>query len=74
MKVGDDDLAAPVSDLYRSFNWSNELVWALRLPTIEVSMDDIAWQLRAPLWSTVPGKRLFDLCPATVIENPGGHR
>jgi hypothetical protein len=66
---GEDAAEVPVPGLYLSFNWSNERVWSLDLPTIEILMTEISWHLRAPIWSTTPGKRLFDLRPMTVIQN-----
>lgn len=59
-----------VPHLYRSFNWSNRRVWSLPLPAIVIPIEEIDWHLEATLWSTVPGKRLFDVAPLAVLENP----
>lgn len=56
--------------LYRSFNWSNPRVWSLELPVDEVPLAELEWHLRIPIWSTVQGKRLFDLVPIDVMEHP----
>lgn len=60
--------------MYRTFNWSNPLVWALALPVEDAPLDELAWHLDVPIWSTVQGQRLFDLRPFTVIEAPDTSR
>jgi hypothetical protein len=53
-----------------NFDWSNEKLWALKVPTIEISIQRLSWILSKPVWSTVQGKDLRDLVPDDVIRNP----
>ena len=71
MSTGGDRSQLP--SLYLSFNWSNAKVWALELAVHEVPLSDLEWHLAIPVWSTVPGRRLFDLAPMTVLEHPREH-
>src|SRR3989344_3597195 len=48
------------------FNWSEEKVWALKLPVEDMSIKELEWHFDIPFWFTPGG--YYDLKPRTVIE------
>lgn len=55
------------------FNWDNKKIWALDLRVETVAIEELAWHLELPFWSTVPREPLFNLRPCEVLANPEAH-
>ena len=48
--------------------WSRAKLWALNLPTEEMSLKELTWQLSLPWWRD--GASYFALCPTDVLASP----
>jgi len=51
-------------------SWSRERLHALTLPTVELALDDLRWQLDLPWWRNGPAERHFSVAPNQVRADP----
>jgi len=51
-------------------SWSRERLHALTLPTVELPLDDLRWQLDLPWWRNGPGECPFSVAPNQVRDDP----
>lgn len=60
-----------IKDVGFDFNWSEEKVWALKIPVEEMDIAELIWHFDIPfLWE----KGVYDLKPQEVIDNPEAHK
>ena len=57
-----------IQEIGFDFEWSEEKVWELNVPTEEMPIDVLAWHFDIPFWNTEGG--YYDLAPQEVIDNP----
>lgn len=55
---------------YFSSRWSREDLWTLELPIRCAPLNDFAWHLHYPFWSSLPPEPRFDLKPIEVLHAP----
>ncbi len=60
-----------INDVGFDFNWSEEKVWALNVPTEEISIQDLVWHFDVPFLDENGGH--YNLKPRDVIEHPKDH-
>lgn len=61
-----------IKDIDFDFSWSPEKVWALDLPTEDMAIKDLEWQLDIPFWSSRGG--YYDVVPRDVWEHKELHK
>lgn len=59
-----------LADMFFHWRWTRERIWALETPVSTLPVADLLWQLKLPVWTTVPGEPRFDLAPETVLADP----
>lgn len=47
--------------------WSEEKLWALDLPVVEIAIAELAWMLDLPCWR---GEGVFEVRPLDVVAGP----
>ena len=66
--TGKHELPKIIKDVGFDFNWSEEKVWALQIPTVDMDVAKLEWHLDVPFWWTNNG--FYNLAPREVINNP----
>ena len=60
-----------IKDVGFDFDWNEEKVWALDIPTEEIKITDLLWHFDIPfLWEN----GVYNLKPQEVMDNPEAHR
>lgn len=60
-----------IKDVGFDFDWNEEKVWALDVPTEEMDISELIWHFDIPfLWEA----GVYDLTPREVLENSPGHK
>ncbi|MGH7141440.1 MAG: glycosyltransferase [Minisyncoccia bacterium] len=68
--TGKKDIPQIIKDVGFDFDWDNEKVWALDVPTEEMDITELAWHFDVPfLWED----GVYNLTPREVIEHPKAH-
>lgn len=66
---------APLPDYIQKyafdFRWDNHKVWALKLPSETMSVNELTWHFDIP-WLHTPGGR-FDVTPTEIMNKPELH-
>lgn len=66
------ELPQIIKEVGFDFNWDEEKVWTLSVPTENMPIEELYWHFDIPfLWSHPDG--FYDVTPREVIENPGIH-
>ncbi len=50
------------------FGWSEEKVWRLDVPEVEIDIEELAWHFEIPFWNSPDG--YYDLTPSQVLADP----
>ncbi len=58
-----------IKDVGFDFDWDTTKVWALKEPTVEMPMNELAWHFDIPFWSS-EGTAVYNLSPKEVMEHP----
>lgn len=66
--MGNKKLPKIIEQVGFDFHWSEEKVWALDVPVVEMDIQELAWHLDIPFWDTPGG--YYDLTPHQVLEDP----
>ncbi|TSC90184.1 MAG: hypothetical protein G01um10145_288 [Microgenomates group bacterium Gr01-1014_5] len=66
------ELPKIIKDVGFDFNWSEEKVWALDVPVVDMDVAKLEWHLDIPFWWTNNG--FYNLAPREVINNPEKHK
>lgn len=48
--------------------WVKQKIWSLDLPSINLPISELDWQLQLPIWWSKNGR--YDIRPIDVMENP----
>lgn len=65
-----DNIPQIIKDVGFDFNWSEEKVWKLNVPTESIKIDELVWHFEIPfLWEN----GIYNLKPVDVINNPELH-
>ncbi|GAA2756489.1 hypothetical protein [Actinopolymorpha rutila] len=63
------DLVPPVlREVILDFHWERERLWQLELESVQVSIAEVEWHLRLPLWAY--DRRPFAVSPLEVAADP----
>ncbi|MFG1819141.1 ParB N-terminal domain-containing protein [Kribbella sp. NPDC049174] len=62
------ELPPELKNVILDFHWDVELLHSLDLPTIELPVAELVWQLRLPFWAW--GGRPFQVTPLEVAADP----
>ena len=57
-----------IKDVGFDFNWSEEKVWALDIPTEKMPIEQLTWHFDVPFWWKPEG--FYDLTPNEVMKYP----
>lgn len=64
-------LPPEMEEWYFPFNWEVKEIWELDGKIEQRPVENLAWHLKMPFWSTQRGKgMLFDLKPIDVLDDP----
>ncbi len=67
----EQDIPQIIKDVGFDFEWSEEKVWSLNVPTEEMSIDELKWHFDIPfLWENAD---VYNLKPQDVIDKPMEH-
>ena len=66
--TGKHELPKIIKDVGFDFDWSEEKVWALQIPTVDMDVAKLEWHLDVPFWWTNNG--FYNLAPREVVNNP----
>ena len=65
------DIPQIIKDVGFDFNWSEEKVWVLDVPTEDMDINELTWHFDIPfLWEN---GGVYNLTPREVIEHPEAH-
>ena len=60
-----------IKDVGFDFDWSEEKVWKLDVPVVEMAIKELVWHFDVPfLWEN----GVYNLKPQSVIDNPESHK
>lgn len=66
-----EEIPQIIKDVGFDFDWSEEKVWQLDVPSEEMNIKEITWHFDIPfLWEN----GVYNLKPQEVIDNPEDHR
>lgn len=65
------ELPSELTDVILDFHWDVELLHGLDLPATDLTVAELAWQLRLPFWSR--DGRPFQVSPLEVAGDPEVH-
>jgi hypothetical protein len=66
-----NDIPQIIKDVGFDFDWSEDKVWALNVPTEDMDIQELTWHFDIPfLWEN----RVYNLTPHEVINNPEAHK
>ncbi|HED37624.1 MAG TPA: hypothetical protein ENI76_05190 [Ignavibacteria bacterium] len=66
------DLPQIIKDVGFDFSWDEKKVWALDVPTEEISIDELTWHFGIPFhWH---GNEVYNLTSREVLENPDKYK
>ncbi len=66
------NIAQVINDIGFDFGWSEEKVWKLDLPAIDMGIDQLIWHFDVPFFSR--GFQKYCVTPMEIINNPANHQ
>lgn len=68
---GEEEISQIIKDVGFDFDWSEEKVWDLNVPTEEMNINELTWHFDIPfLWE----EGVYNLKPQDVINDPENHK
>lgn len=66
--MDDKKLPKIIQEVGFDFDWNENKVWALDIPTKIIPLSDLAWHFNIPFWDFQDGK--YNLSPNQVVSDP----